>query len=104
MTKIECYTENCEYNLCNICNADVVNFDDKGNCLTKEKRAGGVLAQSFADIEAGEDFNLANCTCDIKCENESCCFNCSCSCNNDNIKVDDGILKTNCVSKQKRKK
>lgn len=104
MTKIECYTENCEYNLCSKCTAGILNFDTNGNCLTRKKRAGGVLAQSFADVEAGEDFSVCECENEIKCENTGCCYNCKCECSNDDIKVDDGIIKTFCITKQKKKR
>lgn len=103
MTKIECYTENCEHNICSKCTAGMVSFDEKGNCLSKEKRAGGILAQSFADIEAGSDYAAIDFASDIKCENDHCAYNTYCACCNEYIKVDDGIIKTCCVTKKKKK-
>lgn len=103
MTKIECYTENCEYNLCSKCTAGMVNFDTNGVCLTHKKRSGGVLAQSFADVEAAEDYTVCDCDNEIKCEMTNCSHNESCCCMMEEIKVDDGMMKTLCTTRQRKK-
>ena len=56
MEQLKCTTANCIHNLKSHCNATGIGVDAKGACATKMKRAGGALEQTFAELEAAEEF------------------------------------------------
>ena len=56
MKEIDCQTSHCEHNLKCKCMAGIISVGDNAKCLSRIKRDGGALAQSFADVEAGEEF------------------------------------------------
>lgn len=67
MDNIICHTVNCEHNVKSRCVAGIVNITEKGVCASKIKREGGILAQTFADIEAAEDFGTGNIENSVTC-------------------------------------
>ena len=100
MKNLECNTSNCEYNIRSRCNAGIININQKGVCTTHMKREGGVLAQSFADVEAGEDFGtLKDVNTRISCDSTHCKYNKNHNCNAKGIILDDGFLRTKCHTK-----
>lgn len=104
MDNLICHTANCEHNVKSRCIAGIINISDSGTCTSKMKRAGGVLAQTFADIEASEDFgildsNKTNVTCDCV----KCMHNESRICAADHIVVEDGFVRTKCFTKNVKK-
>ena len=56
MLQLKCTTSNCQHNLKNHCTARIILINEKGICDTKIKRAGGALEQTFAELEAAEEF------------------------------------------------
>ena len=96
MKKILCQTANCEHNLKNTCLAGVITVGEKGKCLTKIKREGGVLAQAFADVEAAEEISPdRGYDCIVQC-NSKCIYNNGNICSCDEIRVDDSVLSAKC--------
>lgn len=57
MTDLTCKTKNCEHNLKNICHAAIIQVGENGSCRSKIKRSGGILEQTFAEIEAANDLD-----------------------------------------------
>ena len=102
MENLICHTENCEYCVKSRCLAGMVSISPSGVCKTKSKRSGGLLEQTFADIEAGEDFGIldSNETA-VHCESCDCKYNRGMLCFADHIVVDDGLLKTKCQTRSK---
>ena len=103
MENLICHTENCEYCVKSRCLAGMVSISPSGVCKTKSKRSGGMLEQTFADIEAGEDFGIldSNETA-VHCESCDCKYNRGMLCFADHIVVDDGLLKTKCQTRSKQ--
>ncbi len=105
MENLICHTANCEHNIKSRCIAGIINVSEKGVCTSKIKREGGVLAQTFADIEASEDFNVFdNNETVVSCQSTKCVHNDTGVCSCGQITVDDGIFKTKCFTKQVSKK
>ncbi len=98
MKKIKCETSNCEHNIKCVCTAGIISIGDNAKCLSKIKREGGQIAQSFADIEAGEDFYDEKCDCIVQCMSD-CCFNEKGLCSCQDINVKDGVFSTKCKTK-----
>lgn len=94
MEQLKCTTNNCIHNLCSHCNASVVGIDQKGRCATKMKRAGGTLEQTFAELEAAEEF-LSDAPSIVNCEAE-CLYNKEGRCSASSIYVKDSFMKTKC--------
>lgn len=94
MEQLKCTTTNCIHNLCSHCNATVVGVDDKGRCATKMKRAGGALEQTFAELEAAEEF-LSDAPAIVNCDAE-CIYNKDGRCGASSIYVKDSFFKTKC--------
>lgn len=104
MENLICHTSNCEHNIKSKCLAGIISVDEKGNCLTRVKRDGGILSQTFADIEAAEDFDILDVNgTSVHCECEKCVHNENTQCYADHILVDDTLLKTKCFTKTIRK-
>ncbi len=99
MTNCKCTTSNCIHNLKCHCNAGVVTIDDRGLCDTKLKRAGGALEQTFAEIEAGDDFIPDN-PLSIECTAD-CIYNKDKKCTAGAIYVSDSFARTKCQTRQK---
>ncbi|MEG1612568.1 MAG: DUF1540 domain-containing protein [Clostridia bacterium] len=104
MDNLICHTANCEHNIKSRCIAGIINVSGKGVCTSKIKRDGGVLAQTFADIEASEDFNIldSNNTV-VSCQSMNCVHNETGVCSAGHIIVDDGLFKTHCYTRTKSK-
>lgn len=98
MKLINCETSNCEHNLKCQCLAGVVSIGDNARCLSRIKREGGSLAQSFADVEAGEDFFDEKSDCIVQCS-AVCAFNNAGICANEKIDVRDGLFATKCKTR-----
>lgn len=100
MTNLTCTTSNCEHNVKSKCTAGVVSIAENGKCLSKVKREGGILAQTFADVEASEEFGAMETNeCSIQCSSGGCKFNQNNICTCNNIEVGDGITGTKCHSR-----
>lgn len=98
MKNIKCETSNCEHNLKCRCLAGIISVGDNAKCMSRIKREGGSLAQSFADVEAGEDIfdekfdNIVQCSAD-------CAFNNKGICTAEEIEVKDGLFTTKCKTR-----
>lgn len=57
MTELKCKTKNCEHNLKEICHAAIIQVGENGTCRSKIKRSGGILEQTFAEIEAANEID-----------------------------------------------
>lgn len=103
MDNLICHTANCEHNVKSRCRAGIIDVNEKGVCKTKVKREGGVIAQTFADIEAAEDYGILdeNAT-SVHCDSLNCKHNRATVCCADHIIVDDGLRKTKCVTREKK--
>lgn len=104
MDNLICHTANCEHNVKSRCIAGIVNVSESGVCTSKLKREGGILAQTFADIEAAEDFGILNSNnSTVTCASLKCVHNESGVCSADHIVVEDGLIKTKCYTRTKVK-
>ena len=99
MDNIICHTVNCEHNVKSRCVAGIVNITEKGVCASKIKREGGILAQTFADIEAAEDFGTGNIENSVTCASVKCAYNSDGVCSAAHIVVEDGLSKTRCFTR-----
>ncbi len=98
MKHIKCETSNCEHNLKCVCLAGIISVGDNAKCLSRIKREGGALAQSFADVEAGDDFYDEKADNIVQCSAE-CAFNSSGICAAERINVKDGFFNTKCKTR-----
>lgn len=98
MKEIICETSNCEHNLKCRCLAGIISVGDKAKCLSRIKREGGALAQSFADVEAGEEFHGAKNDSIVQCSAE-CALNSNGVCSADKITVKDSLFAAKCKSR-----
>lgn len=99
MIRLKCTTSNCQHNLKNHCNAGIIIINEKGVCNTKIKRSGGALEQTFAELEAAEEFlneapDIVQCYAD-------CIYNKDNKCNAATILVGDMIINTKCATRIK---
>lgn len=103
MKDLKCLTMNCENNALNHCMAGFINVNEKGVCASKQKRAGGMLAQSYADMEASQEIERINSEeVSVTCDCCDCVFNDNYSCSAKGLVLDDGMLsKTKCCTKKK---
>ena len=99
MEQLKCTTANCIHNLKSHCNATVIGIDAKGACATKMKRAGGALEQTFAELEAAEEF-LSDAPAIVQCEAE-CIYNKDRRCTATSILVKDKLMKARCETRLK---
>ncbi len=97
MEQLKCNTSNCIHNLKSHCNATVVGIDEKGKCATKMKRAGGALEQTFAELEAADEF-LQDAPSIVQCD-ANCIYNRDNRCTASSIFVKDKLLKTKCETR-----
>jgi len=96
MKEIKCTTSNCEHNLKCKCLAGVISIGKNTKCVSRIKRDGGSLAQSFADIEAGDDmFEEEKLEALVQCS-APCCFNNGGVCANSRVSVDDATFSAKC--------
>ncbi len=98
MKEIICETSNCEHNVKCRCMAGIISVNESAKCLSRIKREGGALAQSFADVEAGEDFFGSRNDSIVQCSAD-CAFNSNGVCSSDKITVKDAVFGTKCKSK-----
>ena len=94
MNQLKCTTINCQHNLKNHCNAGIINVTENAVCETKIKRAGGALEQTFAELEAGEEF-LADAPSMVQCD-AVCLYNRDKKCTASSLLVSDTMFKTKC--------
>lgn len=99
MKQLKCTTSNCQHNLKAHCNAGIIMVTDKGVCDTKIKRAGGALEQTFAELEAADEF-LNDAPSIVQCY-ASCVYNKDNRCNANSIHVGDMMLSTKCATRIK---
>lgn len=105
MDNLICHTSNCEHNVKSRCIAGIVNISETGACTSRMKREGGVLAQTFADIEAAEDFGVnSGRDTAVTCQSVKCVYNETGVCSADHIVVEDGLVKTKCFTRTNKKK
>ena len=98
MKEIDCQTSHCEHNLKCKCMAGIISVGDNAKCLSRIKRDGGALAQSFADVEAGEEFHGVPQDGIVQCSAE-CALNTGGLCSAEKITVKDGPTSTKCRSR-----
>ena len=99
MEQLKCKTVNCRHNLKGHCNAGVIGMDEKARCMTKMKRLGGALEQTFAELEAADDM-LADAPAIVQCDAE-CIYNHERRCTATSILVKDKMFKTLCATRIK---
>ncbi|MFW5780280.1 MAG: DUF1540 domain-containing protein [Bacillota bacterium] len=99
MIQLKCTTSNCQHNLKCHCNAGVIMVNEKGVCDTKIKRAGGALEQTFAELEASEEF-LSDAPGVVQCYAE-CVYNKDGRCTANSLLVGDMMLNTKCATRIK---
>ena len=100
MKEIICETSSCEHNLKCRCMAGIISVGDGAKCLSRIKREGGALAQSFADVEAGEEFHGADRDSIVQCSAE-CALNTGGLCSAEKITVRDKLFSAKCKSELK---
>lgn len=98
MKEIICETSSCEHNLKCRCLAGIISVGDGAKCLSRIKREGGALAQSFADIEAGEEFHGTVDDSIVQCS-ASCALNSSGMCTAEKITVKDSVFSAKCKTR-----
>lgn len=99
MNQLKCTTINCQHNLKNHCNAGIIAVSEKAACESKIKRAGGALEQTFAELEASEEF-LANAPNVVTCD-AFCMYNKDNRCTASSILVADSMTGTKCKTRMK---
>ena len=98
MKEIICETSDCEHNLKCRCLAGIISVGENAKCLSRIKREGGALAQSFADVEAGEELEGAPKDSIVQCSAE-CALNGGGVCSADKITVKDSLFRAKCRSR-----
>lgn len=101
MIKLKCTTTNCQHNIKDHCNAGIIGISDKAVCSSRIKRAGGALEQTFAELEASEEF-LSDAPNVVQC-NADCIYQKNNRCTAASILVADHMLKTKCMTQIKPK-
>jgi hypothetical protein len=99
MLQLKCTTKNCQHNLKSHCNAGIISVDDRANCDTKIKRAGGMLEQTFAEMEAGDEF-LSDAPGVVQCT-AYCVYQRNSRCHANSILIADSMLRTKCETRIK---
>lgn len=99
MNQLKCTTINCQHNLKNHCNAGIISVSEKAVCDSKIKRAGGALEQTFAELEASEEF-LSDAPNVVQCEAE-CLYNKENRCTASSLLVADSMMSTKCKTRIK---
>lgn len=99
MNQLKCTTNNCQHNLKCHCNAGIIGVDENGVCTSRMKRAGGALEQTFAELEASEEF-LSDAPGAVHCD-ASCVYNRNRRCEATSILVADKMLRTKCATRIK---
>ncbi len=97
MDQLKCTTRNCIHNLKGHCNASVIGIDKKGVCATKMKRLGGTLEQTFAELEAADEF-LQSSPAIVQCDAD-CVFNRDRLCRATSIFVKDKFMSARCQTR-----
>ncbi len=103
MKEIDCKTSNCEHNVKCKCLAGIIAVGESAKCMSRIKRDGGALAQSFADVEAGEEFSSEDLDCIVQCSAE-CKHNRNGICSAEKIDVDDVLFGTKCQTREQKGK
>lgn len=101
MNQLKCTTSNCQHNLKCHCNAGVISVTEKGICDSKIKRAGGMLEQTFAELEASEEF-LSDAPNIVQCNSVECEYNKENRCASSSILVSDNLFSTKCQTRIKK--
>lgn len=99
MNQLKCTTTNCQHNLKCHCNAGIIGIDEKAICSSRIKRAGGALEQTFAELEASEEF-LSDAPGVVQCDAD-CVYNRDRRCAATSILVSDQMLRTKCATRIK---
>lgn len=99
MIQLKCTTLNCQHNLKNHCNAGIIGVSEKAVCESKIKRAGGALEQTFAELEASDEF-LSDAPSVVRCDAE-CQYNSDNRCTAASILVSDTMMKAKCRTRIK---
>lgn len=98
MKEIKCKTASCEHNIKCTCLAGIIAVGENAKCLSRLKRDGGALAQSFADVEAGEEFFGDKTDSIVQCSAE-CALNANGLCSAETIDVEDALFGTKCKTR-----
>ncbi len=98
MKEIDCKTSNCEHNIKCKCLAGIIAVGENAKCASRIKRDGGALAQSFADVEAGEEFYGEKCDSIVQCS-ASCALNANGLCSANELDVADTLFGTKCKTR-----
>ena len=99
MLQLKCTTANCQHNLKCHCNAGLITVDEHGACISKIKRAGGALEQTFKEMEASDEF-LSDAPSVVQCYAE-CVYNDNRRCTSPSLLVHDKFMNTKCATRIK---
>ena len=102
MKDLICMTSNCTHCTLNRCGAGIINVAKNGVCSTRCRRDGGVLSQSYADMEASSELSPVKETeVSVQCD-AKCIYNRDYKCHAEGITLEDGIFATRCATKTKK--
>lgn len=99
MMQLKCTTSNCQHNLKCHCNAGLITVDERGACVSKIKRAGGALEQTFKEMEASDEF-LNDAPSVVQCMAD-CIYNDNRHCTATSLLVHDKLMNTKCATRIK---
>ena len=99
MMQLKCTTANCQHNLKCHCNAGLITVDEHAMCVSKIKRAGGALEQTFKEMEASDEF-LSDAPSVVQCM-AKCVYNENRRCTATSILVNDKFMATKCATRIK---
>ena len=81
--------------------AGIIDIGVNGVCKSKIKRDGGELSQIFANYEAAPEADiLANVDTGVQCSAD-CIFNVNSMCGLEAINIEDGLVRTKCMTRKK---
>jgi hypothetical protein len=81
--------------------AGIIDIGVGGACKSKVKRAGGELSQIFANYEAAPEADiLDNVDTVVQCSAD-CIFNVNSMCGLEAINIEDGLVKTKCMTRKR---
>lgn len=99
MMQLKCQAKNCVHNLKCHCNAGIIDVNEKAKCMSKIKRNGGALEQTFKELEAAEEF-LNDAPSVVQCDAD-CVYNDHNRCGATSIMLKDNMMSIKCVTRIK---
>ncbi len=100
MMQLKCTCNNCKHNLKGHCDAGLISINEKADCISRLKRDGGALEQTFKEMEASEEF-LSDAPSIVQCD-AKCIYNENNVCSATSIKLTDMLFRIKCATRIKR--